>query len=54
MDGEGDTEVSIEPIMNSMAGGVKEEERGQMIGQNPKAGSRSLFVRGNRDKEFSF
>ena len=25
-----------------------------MIGQNPEAGSSTLFVRGNRDKEFSF
>ena len=33
---------------------MEEEERGQMISQNPKAGSSSLFVRGNRDKEFQF
>ena len=25
-----------------------------MIGQNPKAGSSTLFVMGNRKKEFSF
>ena len=25
-----------------------------MIGQNPKAGSSTLFVSGNRNKEFSF
>ena len=25
-----------------------------MIGENPKAGSSTLFVRGNRNKEFSF
>ena len=33
---------------------VKEEERGRMIGQNPKNGSCTLFVSGNMDKEFSF
>ena len=32
---------------------VKEEESGRMIGQNPKNGSSTLFVSGNRDKEFS-
>ena len=33
---------------------VKEEERGRMIGQNPKNGSSTFFVSGNRNEEFSF
>ena len=33
---------------------MEEEERGQMIDQNPKAGSSTLFVRGTMDKEFQF
>ena len=36
-----------------MAWQGEEEERGQMIGQNPKAGSSTLFVSGNKNKEFS-
>ena len=54
VDREGDTKVSIVARMNSMTGEVEDEERGQMIGQNPKAGSSALFVRGNKEKEFQF
>ena len=52
MDREGDIEVMIVARRNRLTG--EEEERGQMIGQNPKAGSSTLFVRGNRDKEYQF
>ena len=35
---------------NELPDRVKEEERGWMIGQNPKNGSSTLFVSGNRKK----
>ena len=52
VDREGDTEVSIAARMNSMTGGGG-RRREKMIGQNPKAGSSALFVRGNRKKRIS-
>ena len=53
LDREGDIEVSIVARMNGMTEGGG-RRRGQMIGQNPKAGSSALFVRGNRGKEIQF
>ena len=52
MDREGDIEVIIVARMNSMKGGVEEEEGGQMFGQMPKAEKEVLFVRGNWKKDF--
>ena len=53
MDKEGDI-LDRDSSPNESPDRVKEEERGRMIGQNPKNGNSILFVSGNRDKEFSF
>ena len=52
-----DKEVDIldrDSSPNESPDGVKEGERGRMIGRNPKNGSSTFFVSGNRKKEFSF
>ena len=53
MDKEGDI-LDRNSTPNELPDRVKEEEKGRMIGQNPKNESSTLFVSGNRDKEFSF
>ena len=53
MDKEGDI-LDRDSSPNESPDRVKEEERGRMIGQNPKNRSSTLFVSGNRNKEFSF
>ena len=53
MDKEGDIRDRVSSP-NESPDRVKDEERGRMIGQNPKNGSSTLFVSGNRDEEFSF
>ena len=47
LDKEGDIEVIIVAEWIAWQGEVEEEERGQMIGQMPKAEKEVLFVRGN-------
>ena len=53
MDKEGDI-LDRDSNPNESPDRVKEEERGRMIGQNPKAEVAPFFVSRNRDKEFSF
>ena len=48
---EGDIKVIKVARMNRMTWG-EEEERGQRIGQRPKAEKEVLFVRGNWKKDF--
>ena len=50
MDKEGDI-LDRDSSPNESPDRVKEEERGRMIGQNPKNGSSTLFVSGNRKKK---
>ena len=52
MDKEGGIGTYSSP--NELPDRVKEEEKGRMIGQNPKNGCSTLFVSGNRNKELSF
>ena len=49
MDKEGDI-LDRDSSPNESPGRVKEKEIGRMIGQNPKNGSSTLFVSGNRKK----
>ena len=49
MDKEGDI-LDRDSCPNESPDSVKEKERGRMIGQNPKNGSSTLFVSGNRKK----
>ena len=53
MDKEGDI-LDRDCSPNESPDRVKEEERGRMIGQNPKNESSTLFVCRNRKKEFNF
>ena len=50
MDKEGDT-LDRDSSPNESPDRVKEGERGQMIGRNPKNGSSTLFVSGDRKKK---
>ena len=53
MDKEGDL-LNRDCSPNESLDRVKEGERGQMIGWNPKNGSSTLFVSGNRRKRMEF